>query len=84
MQQEIFQKLVAKLDCHCEIILIGSEIDYRRYIAQRSKDNVQLRSFFKKKFLCFDAIIYAINVLCAVKFLMHDYFYYHGVETFMN
>ncbi|KAL9440062.1 hypothetical protein AB3S75_018844 [Citrus x aurantiifolia] len=40
MQREIFQKLVAKLEKHCEIIPIGSEIDYRRLIAQRSIDQV--------------------------------------------
>lgn len=40
MQREIFQKLVAKLEKHCEIIPIGSEIDYRRLISQRSIDQV--------------------------------------------
>ncbi|KAF9681221.1 hypothetical protein SADUNF_Sadunf06G0202800 [Salix dunnii] len=40
MQRDIFQKLVSKLEEHCEIILIGSEIDYRRFIAQRSNDQV--------------------------------------------
>ncbi|XP_059658129.1 uncharacterized protein LOC132304463 isoform X2 [Cornus florida] len=40
MQREIFLKLVAKLDEHCENVLIGSEIDYRRLIAQRSIDQV--------------------------------------------
>ncbi|XVF89300.1 hypothetical protein PTKIN_Ptkin19aG0119200 [Pterospermum kingtungense] len=40
MQREIFLKLVKKLEEHCEIILIGSEIDYRRLIAQRSIDKV--------------------------------------------
>ncbi|KAL6216974.1 hypothetical protein ACLB2K_010192 [Fragaria x ananassa] len=40
MQKEIFQKFVAKLNEHCENVLIGSEVDYRRVIAQnqRSKD----------------------------------------------
>ncbi|XP_012076596.1 AFG1-like ATPase isoform X2 [Jatropha curcas] len=41
MQREIFQKLVSKLEKHCELVLIGSEIDYRRFIAQRSKDIVR-------------------------------------------
>ncbi|CAI9096677.1 OLC1v1032875C1 [Oldenlandia corymbosa var. corymbosa] len=40
MQKEIFQKLVHKLDEQCEIILIGSEIDYRRLIAKASVDEV--------------------------------------------
>ncbi|KAJ4707911.1 lactation elevated protein 1-like [Melia azedarach] len=40
MQREIFQKLVAKLEEHCGMILIGSEIDYRRLIAERSIDQV--------------------------------------------
>ncbi|WCJ30279.1 AFG1-like ATPase family protein [Euphorbia peplus] len=40
MQKEIFQKLVSKLEDHCEIVLIGSEIDYRRFIAQSSQDQV--------------------------------------------
>lgn len=38
MQWEIFLKFVTKLKEHCEIALIGSEIDYRRLIAQRSID----------------------------------------------
>ncbi|XP_057959657.1 uncharacterized protein LOC131152068 isoform X2 [Malania oleifera] len=40
MQREIFLKFVAELEKHCEDILIGSEIDYRRLIAQRSIDQV--------------------------------------------
>ncbi|XP_022750273.1 AFG1-like ATPase isoform X2 [Durio zibethinus] len=40
MQREIFLNFVDKLEEHCEIILIGSEIDYRRLIAQRSIDKV--------------------------------------------
>ncbi|KAL2318088.1 hypothetical protein Fmac_031964 [Flemingia macrophylla] len=41
MQKEIFQKLVSKLEKHCEKVLIGSEIDYRRFIAQKSENKVQ-------------------------------------------
>lgn len=41
MQKEIFQKLLAKLEEHCEMVPIGSEIDYRRLIAQRSVDRVR-------------------------------------------
>ncbi|XWS72651.1 hypothetical protein CRYUN_Cryun02cG0058600 [Craigia yunnanensis] len=40
MQREIFLKFVDKLEEHCEIILIGSEIDYRLLVAQRSVDKV--------------------------------------------
>ncbi|MFQ6619174.1 hypothetical protein Gotur_000555 [Gossypium turneri] len=40
MQREIFLKFVNKLEKHCEIILVGSEVDYRRQIAQRSVDKV--------------------------------------------
>ncbi|CAK9169635.1 unnamed protein product [Ilex paraguariensis] len=40
MQREIFLQLVAKLEEHCKNVLIGSEIDYRRLIAQRSLDQV--------------------------------------------
>ncbi|KAK6236960.1 hypothetical protein QUC31_020755 [Theobroma cacao] len=40
MQREIFLNFVDKLEEHCEIILIGGEIDYRRLIAQRSIDRV--------------------------------------------
>ncbi|GMP94573.1 hypothetical protein CsSME_00043995 [Camellia sinensis var. sinensis] len=36
MQREIFLKFVAKLEEQCENVLIGSEIDYRRIIAQSS------------------------------------------------
>ncbi|XP_062164195.1 uncharacterized protein LOC133870928 isoform X1 [Alnus glutinosa] len=38
MQWEIFLKFLAKLEEHCEIVLVGSEIDYRRLISQRSID----------------------------------------------
>lgn len=41
MQREIFQKLVVKLEEHCELLLVGSEIDYRRFIAERSIDKVK-------------------------------------------
>lgn len=41
MQREIFLKLLAKLEEHCKNVLIGSEIDYRRLIAQRSIDQVR-------------------------------------------
>lgn len=40
MQRGIFLKLLAKLEEHCKNVLIGSEIDYRRLIAQRSIDQV--------------------------------------------
>ncbi|KAL0297164.1 UNVERIFIED_CONTAM: putative ATPase N2B [Sesamum radiatum] len=43
MQREIFQEFVARLEEHCEIVLIGSEIDYRRHIAESSID--QARNF---------------------------------------
>ncbi|CAL5206348.1 unnamed protein product [Lathyrus oleraceus] len=36
MVREIFQTLVSKLEEHCDKVLVGSEIDYRRFIAQRS------------------------------------------------
>ncbi|XLR28629.1 hypothetical protein S83_056529 [Arachis hypogaea] len=40
MQREIFQKLVSKLEQHCENVLVGSEVDYRRFIAQRSANQM--------------------------------------------
>lgn len=40
MQKEIFQKLVEKMEEQCQIVLIGSDIDYRRLIAQRSINQV--------------------------------------------
>uniref|UniRef100_A0A2N9E203 ATPase AAA-type core domain-containing protein n=1 Tax=Fagus sylvatica TaxID=28930 RepID=A0A2N9E203_FAGSY len=43
MQWEIFLKFIAKLEEHCEIVLIGSEIDYRRLIAQRSIDQAYIQ-----------------------------------------
>lgn len=42
MQREIFEKFLAKLDKHCESVLIGSEIDYRRLIAERSVNQVMI------------------------------------------
>ncbi|XP_006353693.1 lactation elevated protein 1 isoform X1 [Solanum tuberosum] len=54
MQKEIFQKLLKKLEEHCETVLIGSEVDYRRLIAQRSIDQVHyiwpLNSNIKREF----------------------------------
>ncbi|CAI0415033.1 unnamed protein product [Linum tenue] len=41
MQKEIFQKLLSKIEEHCEIVLIGSEIDYRRFAAQRCEHQVR-------------------------------------------
>lgn len=41
MQKEIFQQFLAKLDQHCENILVGSEIDYRRHIAKSSIDQAR-------------------------------------------
>lgn len=41
MQKEIFQKLLKKLEEHCGTVLIGSEVDYRRLIAQRSIDQAR-------------------------------------------
>ncbi|KAH9608424.1 hypothetical protein KSS87_018321 [Heliosperma pusillum] len=40
MQKEIFLQLVEKLEDHCQIVSVGSEIDYRRLIAQRSVNQV--------------------------------------------
>lgn len=55
MQKEIFQKFVAKLNEHCENVLIGSEVDYRRVIAQnqRSKDQVRVKVLIIA-LLCFE------------------------------
>ena len=36
MQKKIFLKLVAKLEWHCENVLIGNKIDYLHLIAQGS------------------------------------------------
>lgn len=36
MQREIFLKLVAQLEEHCENVFVGNEVDYRRLIAQRA------------------------------------------------
>lgn len=46
MQKEIFHKLVSKLEQHCNNILIGCEIDYRRFIAQRSVNQVRCLVLF--------------------------------------
>ncbi|KAM7276065.1 hypothetical protein ACFE04_017931 [Oxalis oulophora] len=40
MQWEIFNKLVAKLEDRCEIVPIVSDIDYRRFMAQTSVNQV--------------------------------------------
>lgn len=46
MQKEIFHKLVSKLEQHCNNVLIGCEIDYRRIIAQRSVTQVRCLVLF--------------------------------------
>ena len=45
MQKEIFQKLVEKMGEHCQIVPIGSDIDYRRLIAEKSVIQVGLKVF---------------------------------------
>ncbi|XP_058113178.1 uncharacterized protein LOC131256137 isoform X2 [Magnolia sinica] len=40
MQRDIFLKLVTKLEEHCQNILVGSDIDYRRLIAKRTIEQV--------------------------------------------
>lgn len=40
MVPEFFQNLLSNLEEHCEKVLVGSEIDYRRFIAQRSENRV--------------------------------------------
>lgn len=62
MQKEIFQKLVEKLEEHCRNILIGSEIDYRRLIAQRSINQVHYFYPLDKKALQeFDKVWYEVT-----------------------
>lgn len=46
MQKEIFQKLLKNLEKHCETVLIGSEVDYRRLIAQRSIDQARFNEIY--------------------------------------
>ncbi|KAF8389103.1 hypothetical protein HHK36_025788 [Tetracentron sinense] len=41
MQWEIFLKFASKLEEHCQNVLIGNEIDYRRLIAGRTIDQAQ-------------------------------------------
>lgn len=55
MQRGIFLKLLGKLEEHCKNVLIGSEIDYRRLIAQRSIDQVS----FRKKYSSNLPVIYS-------------------------
>ncbi|PWA35982.1 AFG1-like ATPase family protein [Artemisia annua] len=54
MQWEFFLKLLAKLEDHCETLLIGSETDYRRLLSQRSVNRVTyfypLNSIATKKY----------------------------------
>ncbi|XP_073042531.1 uncharacterized protein [Primulina eburnea] len=38
MQRDIFMEFVTRLEEHCENVVIGSDIDYRRQIGQRSID----------------------------------------------
>lgn len=42
MVPEFFQNLLSNLEEHCEKVLVGSEIDYRRFIAQRSENRVRI------------------------------------------
>ncbi|KAF6151164.1 hypothetical protein GIB67_037372 [Kingdonia uniflora] len=38
MQRGIFLKFIAKLEEHCQIVLVGGDIDYRRLIGNRETD----------------------------------------------
>ncbi|KAK9279281.1 hypothetical protein L1049_012960 [Liquidambar formosana] len=40
MQWEIFLNFISKLEQHCDNVLIGSEIDYRRLVSKRPIDQV--------------------------------------------
>ncbi|EPS59905.1 hypothetical protein M569_14898, partial [Genlisea aurea] len=46
MQKEIFQELLARLEDHCKNVLIGSEIDYRRVLAEICVVPVQVHYFW--------------------------------------
>ncbi|MCO5571765.1 hypothetical protein L7F22_025513 [Adiantum nelumboides] len=39
MQQELFSKFIAELQQHCRVILLGSEVDYRRLLAADEKSD---------------------------------------------
>lgn len=54
MQKEIFEDLLVRMEEHCENVLIGSEIDYRRHIEQSSIDQARTEpSFCRFKFFLF-------------------------------
>ncbi|KAG9459656.1 hypothetical protein H6P81_004164 [Aristolochia fimbriata] len=40
MQRDIFQNFVSKLGEHCQNILVGSDIDYRRLLARRTIEQI--------------------------------------------
>lgn len=63
MQREIFEKFLAKLDKHCESVLIGSEIDYRRLIAERSINQVRIKQLLFLRLSAFGQITYYLKYL---------------------
>lgn len=57
MQKEIFDKFISKLEKHCEIISIGSEVDYRRVAAKNSVENVWITDSLHRLLLDFFASV---------------------------
>ncbi|KAF6151165.1 hypothetical protein GIB67_037373 [Kingdonia uniflora] len=47
MQRGIFLKFIAKLEEHCQIVLVGGDIDYRRLIGNRETDQKTLKKLIK-------------------------------------
>lgn len=70
MQRDIFNKFLAKLEEHSEYVYIGSEVDYRRLIAERSTNQVRIKQLqFYISFLSYKLQITCSND-CPVRKLM--------------
>lgn len=82
MQREIFQQLVSNLEEHCQNVLVGSEIDYRRLIAKRSVEQVSFFYFFKfALFSCMHSGFYMCS--CAI-FLLNLFHLWQYVVHFLS
>lgn len=52
MQREIFLKFIDKMQDHCETVLIGSDVDYRRLIAHKFVHEVRTVTNISLKKVC--------------------------------
>lgn len=76
MQRDIFQDFVAKLSEHCENVLIGSEIDYRRLKVKSHFKDKQVNVNFQRPYsMVLQYIFVLVNLFIFSLFVQVHYFW---------